>query len=571
MKKTFVIFSLVAMAVVAASCTQRREADVEVGPYTVSNISEGVWHIQDCCGANPAGENFDESGAMTHFNNCSDIYLVTGETGALLIDLSNELEDEDAVESLRSIVSDRIGDKPLTITITHNHGDHTGMYCAFKDDPNVFFSLPAADFRRVVSGLPEMTEGRYELYDEGKIFDLGGVRLEAVCVPGHTAGSMVFFLKGRDIVFTGDAIGSGHGVWIFNAEAFDNYYFAVPHLIEYIENPANGIKKEKLQIFGGHYWQRDWLDLKDGEELGYEYIEQMDELLDQIIEGTASKEDSGLGRPGLDTYFRNGNAIITWSASQAETYAKLYSEPVVYHGGDVVFRQIDEHTWEGNGHMVYHESVYLIEGDERALLLDAGTDIKNLDKIVAGITSKPVTLMATHVHGDHTGSAIELFPELWINPADTVQFRGQLPSVPVKYLEDGQAIDLGGRTIEVMFTPGHTPGSTTFFDKDRAYGFSGDSFGSTNLLLTCGFKTLLSTTERAASYMQENGIVKLYPGHYHGDNPETLQRVLDEHKMSEEMLSGKRKGVTEEGMLGLNSQITDFGVTIRYNYPDGLK
>ena len=39
------------------------------------------------------------------------------------------------------------------------------------------------------------------------------------------------------------------------------------------------------------------------------------------------------------------------------------------------------------------------------------------------------------------------------------------------------------RQIEVLYTPGHTSGSVTFFDKDRHYGFSGDAFGSTNLLL----------------------------------------------------------------------------------------
>ncbi|MCQ2182446.1 MAG: MBL fold metallo-hydrolase [Bacteroidales bacterium] len=570
--KTFHFISIIALTLCISSCSTRLESDVEVGPYTVSNISEGVWHIQDFNAANPAGETFDENGVKTHFNNCSDIYLIEGETSALLIDLSNRLEDIDAASaSLRTIVSERIADKPLTITFTHNHGDHTGMYPAFKDDSNVFFSFPATDFRRMISRMPDMTEGRYEFFQEGKIYDLGGVQVEAVMVPGHTDGSMVFFLKGRDIVFTGDAIGSGHGVWIFNTDAFDNYYFAVPHLIDYINDPANGIDKSKLKIYGGHYWQRDWLDLKKNEELGYEYIEQMNQLLDQIVAGTAATEPSGLDRPDLDTYFRNGNAIITWNASQAEEYAKKYSEPIVYRGADVVFRQIDEHTWEGNGHMVYHESVYIVEGEDRAVLIDAGTNIRNLDKIVAGITSKPVTLMATHVHGDHTGSAVALFPELWINPADTVQFSRQPAPVPVKFLQDGEIIDLGGRTLEVMFTPGHTPGSVTFFDKEHSYGFSGDAFGSTNLLLTCGFKTLLETTTKAAEYMQENGIVKLYPGHYHGDNPETLQRVLDEKKMSEEMLSGKRKGVTEEGMLGLNSQITDFGVTIRYNYPDGLK
>jgi glyoxylase-like metal-dependent hydrolase (beta-lactamase superfamily II) len=74
---------------------------------------------------------------------------------------------------------------------------------------------------------------------------------------------------------------------------------------------------------------------------------------------------------------------------------------VVYQDDEVVFRQLDEHTWIGNGHRVYNESLYLVEGSERALLIDAGTHIPELDKIVAKIRSKPVTMMATQAHGDH--------------------------------------------------------------------------------------------------------------------------------------------------------------------------
>ena len=71
--------------------------------------------------------------------------------------------------------------------------------------------------------------------------------------------------------------------------------------------------------------------------------------------------------------------------------------------------------------------------------------------------------------------------------------------------------------------------------------------------------------------MQKNGIEKLYPGHYHGDNPETLQRVLDEKKMAQEVLSGNRKGVEDHSNGNLNRVVTDFGVNIRYNDPEALK
>ena len=90
----------------------------------------------------------------------------------------------------------------------------------------------------------------------------------------------------------------------------------------------------------------------------------------------------------------------------------------VAQNDDVVFRQIDEHTWIGTAHVMANESLYLLEGTDRALLIDAGTRIADLDKVVASITKKPVMLVATHAHPDHTGAAINDFPELNINPGD---------------------------------------------------------------------------------------------------------------------------------------------------------
>ena len=252
-----------------------------------------------------------------------------------------------------------------------------------------------------------------------------------------------------------------------------------------------------------------------------------------------------------------------------------YAEPVVYEGPDVVIRRIDDHTWEGNGHLMANETIYIVEGNDRALLIDAGTKIDDLDKIVAGITSKPVTLVATHVHPDHTGSAVNYFPEIWINAADTVSVPAMMGDYKgkINYLADGQVFDLGGRHIEVIFTPGHTPGSATFFETDgRPWGYSGDAFGSGNLLLTTNFSTLLATTTRIEAYMKRHGIEKMYPGHYMGSNPETLQRISDMRRMSEEMIDGRRKGdVSGNGMMGLNGRIRDFGVNISYRDPDGLK
>ena len=313
MKRIALLFAAITMAIgVNAS------KDQEVGPYTVSEVIKGVWHIQDYNSENPAGETFNEAGEKTHFNNCSDMYLLVGKEKALLIDLSNNVTwAPNADKSLRQLVSDRAAGKPLTITFTHNHGDHTGMLKAYSSDPDVHFALPSIDFQSMKARFPQ---NQITMIDEGYDFDLGGMTVNTVLVPGHTAGSVVFFLKGKNLLFSGDAIGSGHGVWIFNTAGFDNYVKAVPHLIEYINK--NKINKKKLQIYGGHYWQKDWLTLPAKREIGMEYINQMQELINQIMAGNAYSEPSDLGRADLDTYFKNGNAIIVWNKAQADAYAK---------------------------------------------------------------------------------------------------------------------------------------------------------------------------------------------------------------------------------------------------------
>jgi hydroxyacylglutathione hydrolase len=216
----------------------------------------------------------------------------------------------------------------------------------------------------------------------------------------------------------------------------------------------------------------------------------------------------------------------------------------VFRNEDVVFHQIDEHTWVGTGHLYYNESLYLLEGTDKAVLIDAGAEIMNLDKIVASITSKPVMLVATHVHPDHTGQTIKYFPEIYINPGDTKAMARWVPDYTgkINFLRDRETIDLGGRQLEVVFTPAHTPGSTTFIDKDARYGFSGDSFGSGTLLLELSFSTLIETCQKIKDIMEKQGITFLYPGHFNGTNQETKQRIEDLITLSKEVLSGKIKG-----------------------------
>ncbi len=243
-----------------------------------------------------------------------------------------------------------------------------------------------------------------------------------------------------------------------------------------------------------------------------------------------------------------------------------YNEKEVYKDENVVIRQIDDHTWEGNGHLMANETIYLVEGDNESILIDAGTHIHGLRKIVEGITSKPVTLIATHVHPDHTGDAINDWENIWINAADEVNTPMFMKGYPgeKRYLTDGQTFDLGGRIIETIFTPGHTPGSTTFLERAKGWGFSGDAFGSGNLLITTNLTTQITTCEKMAYFMQKYGIGRMYPGHYMGSNMETLQRVKDIGELCAQLREGTVKGEPQEGGM-LKNVYSSRGVRLNYN------
>jgi glyoxylase-like metal-dependent hydrolase (beta-lactamase superfamily II) len=135
-------------------------------------------------------------------------------------------------------------------------------------------------------------------------------------VPGHTAHSTVYFLNGKNIVFTGDAIGSGSGVWLFNEESFITYADAIDNLIAYIENRDNQVDKDNLRIYGGHYWQG-----KQVGNLSGQYIYDMRTLIDKMRAGNAETEAMSAPMSFLDTNFKYGTATITWNKEAAEKLA----------------------------------------------------------------------------------------------------------------------------------------------------------------------------------------------------------------------------------------------------------
>ena len=127
----------------------------------------------------------------------------------------------------------------------------------------------------------------------------------------------------------------------------------------------------------------------------------------------------------------------------------------------------------------------------------------------------------------------------------------------IKHLTEGQVIDLGGRKLEVLFTPGHTSGSITFIDKANHYGFSGDAFGSTNLLIFTDLATVMASAEKVEKYIKENDIKFLFPGHYSGDNLESPKRVTDIKNLCNDLITGKAQGIKSDGNNGGNDMMAE--------------
>ncbi len=157
------------------------------------------------------------------------------------------------------------------------------------------------------------------------------------------------------------------------------------------------------------------------------------------------------------------------------------------------------------------EQCYLIEGTEKALLVDGLSGVGSLKAFVRELTDLPVELVLTHAHPDHLGAAFEYgkcrlhpdeIPDLYETgdaerryafvsggERDFVLRREDvLPCVPVRTLPvgDGYVFDLGGRELEVVAVPGHTWGHIVLLDRAARAVYSGDAVNSNTLMVLGG-------------------------------------------------------------------------------------
>jgi glyoxylase-like metal-dependent hydrolase (beta-lactamase superfamily II) len=145
---------------------------------------------------------------------------------------------------------------------------------------------------------------------------------------------------------------------------------------------------------------------------------------------------------------------------------------------------------------------YLLLGKSRALLIDAGSSPgHDIRPVLATLTRLPVTVLPTHLHFDHT-NGLRFAPSIAL--VDLPQTRARLQDGMVRlgryqvmgtlgpgdglpgfrvsaWIKPDSVIDLGGRQVRVLWTPGHTATSISVFDPAAKLLFAGDLIYPTSL------------------------------------------------------------------------------------------
>ncbi len=216
--------------------------------------------------------------------------------------------------------------------------------------------------------------------------------------------------------------------------------------------------------------------------------------------------------------------------------------------------EIDPDTYILSEYRHWEEThCYLLNGTSSSLLIDTGLGICNIHEQVMKLTNKPVIAVATHIHWDHIGGH-RYFPEFYAHSDELNWLNGEFPltleqikemvvdrcdvpdgynvntyeffqGTPTRVLGDGDAIDLGGRVIKVLHTPGHSPGHMCFWEEDKKYVYTGDLVYKDTLFAyypSTDPQAYLASLQKIAALP----VKRVFPAHHSLDiHPEILIRM----------------------------------------------
>jgi glyoxylase-like metal-dependent hydrolase (beta-lactamase superfamily II) len=194
---------------------------------------------------------------------------------------------------------------------------------------------------------------------------------------------------------------------------------------------------------------------------------------------------------------------------------------------------------------------YLIEGDDRALVIDAGFS-PGLRAVVDDLTDKPLDLLITHAHPDHI-VALDEFDGVYMShleiPAYLERYAGRFRKKPEDFrdITDGMVLDLGNRKLEMMILPGHTPGSVLVLDRANQLLYTSDALGTQTLWMhlpdSASLEEYLRHMDRLYAFIEGLDHLVVLGGHKCMSRMELTKAYIDDvYTAVSQVVSGERVG-----------------------------
>ena len=147
-------------------------------------------------------------------------FLFEGKEKALLIDTTRSAGLGEFVKTLT--------DKPVMVATTHADGDHTASDNEFTEQ---YIHPSEFDYYSAKAPMPKHVQ---PIWEGGKL-DIGTFCFEAVLIPGHTPGSLLFLERGKRFAIGGDSIQTGT-IYMFGAgRNFNSYVASMEKLLGYMD------------------------------------------------------------------------------------------------------------------------------------------------------------------------------------------------------------------------------------------------------------------------------------------------------------------------------------------------